>query len=50
MLHIIKDIIKAEPFDAYQHSGYRQVDLHETSMNSPRLSSVNLQLLALSCE
>jgi len=33
--------IKAEPFDAYLESGYRQVTCTKTSTNSPRLSSVN---------
>jgi hypothetical protein len=32
---------KAEPFDAYRDSGYRQATISETSTNSPRLNDVS---------
>ena len=33
---------KAEPFDTYRDSGYRQVTYTTTSTNSPCLSSVSI--------
>lgn len=39
---------KAEPFDAYQNFGYRQVTIIATSTNSPRLNDASF-LSACSC-